>query len=153
MMLIAVERQLSKGLTFTEQDGEFFLETRPMGKAAKLAASLGGNMKASIKGLVTDVTPKFDDTAAAAEIRDRFRDADAAKILLTRIAADPGQPRQSFDDAKLKDLGASMKTHGQLQACLVERSGTPPTRSIASSPASAGTGPRRSPAWPNSAAS
>jgi ParB family chromosome partitioning protein len=43
------------------------------------------------------------------------RSKDVAQIRLDRIAPDPGQPRDDFDDESLHRLAGSLKSRGQLQ--------------------------------------
>ncbi|MCH2108270.1 MAG: ParB/RepB/Spo0J family partition protein [Polyangiaceae bacterium] len=43
--------------------------------------------------------------------------------LLTKIAPQPGQPRQHFDQAKLDELVASIKEHGLLEPLVVRKKG------------------------------
>lgn len=45
--------------------------------------------------------------------------ADTNEISLDRIKPNPYQPRRDFDDEKLKELAASIKEHGILQAVVV----------------------------------
>jgi ParB family chromosome partitioning protein len=45
------------------------------------------------------------------------------RISIDRIASNPGQPRQHFDEEALQDLAASIREHGILQPVLVRPSG------------------------------
>jgi len=45
------------------------------------------------------------------------------RISIDRIASNPGQPRQHFDEGALQDLAASIREHGILQPVLVRPSG------------------------------
>lgn len=56
-------------------------------------------------------------SAAAVRPRDAGRSAgvDVHRIELSKIEADPDQPRRHFDEARLDELAASLKAHGQLQ--------------------------------------
>jgi len=49
--------------------------------------------------------------------------ADTSEIALDQIKPNPFQPRRTFDDEKLKELAASIKEHGILQAVVVSPSG------------------------------
>ncbi len=49
--------------------------------------------------------------------------AETSEIRLERIQPNPFQPRRTFDDEKLKELAASIKEHGILQAVVVSPSG------------------------------
>jgi len=56
----------------------------------------------------------FDPTA---EQDDRV--SDLRHIKLSEIVADPDQPRRSFDEVSLEELGASIREHGVLQPIVV----------------------------------
>ncbi len=45
------------------------------------------------------------------------------RVNPTAIAADPNQPRQTFDEAKIDELAASLKEHGVIQPLIVRRIG------------------------------
>jgi ParB family chromosome partitioning protein len=50
-------------------------------------------------------------------------EAKATELAIDAIAANPNQPRKSFDDAKLQDLSASLGLTGVLQPVVVRRVG------------------------------
>lgn len=56
-------------------------------------------------------------SSAAIRPRDAGRSAgvDVHRIEVARIEADPEQPRREFDEARLEELAASLRQHGQLQ--------------------------------------
>ncbi|HSW92690.1 MAG TPA: ParB/RepB/Spo0J family partition protein, partial [Patescibacteria group bacterium] len=56
----------------------------------------------------------FDPTAEQDE-----RVSDLRHIKLSEIVADPDQPRRSFDEVSLEELGASIREHGVLQPIVV----------------------------------
>lgn len=72
-----------------------------MGRAEELLRGFGSTFNAS----------------AAGRPRDAGRSAgvDVHRIELSKIEPDPDQPRRHFDDAKLEELAASLRQHGQLQ--------------------------------------
>jgi ParB family chromosome partitioning protein len=57
------------------------------------------------------------NSSAAVRPRDAGRSAgvDVHRIELSKIEADPEQPRRHFDEARLDELAASLRQHGQLQ--------------------------------------
>lgn len=66
-----------------------------------------------------------------------FQDRDRAgtpyrEIPLSDIQADPNQPRQTFDEEKLKELSESIKTYGVLSPILVKPASTPGKYTIVS---------------------
>ena len=56
----------------------------------------------------------------------RSEETPPADVILSLSVAmlepDPAQPRKTFDEAKLQELAASLKLHGQLQPVIVRRS-------------------------------
>jgi ParB family transcriptional regulator, chromosome partitioning protein len=46
------------------------------------------------------------------------------RLPVERVLRDPAQPRKAFDEAKLRELAASIKTQGVIQPVLVRRDGT-----------------------------
>lgn len=71
-----------------------------------------GRAEELLRGFGTTFT-----SSAAVRPRDAGRSAgvDVHRIELGKIEADPDQPRRIFDDAKLEELAASLRQHGQLQ--------------------------------------
>lgn len=71
-------------------------------------------------GRVEDLLRGYGSTfssSAAVRPRDAGRSAgvDVHRIELSKIEADPEQPRRHFDETELDELAASLKAHGQLQ--------------------------------------
>lgn len=91
-----------------------------LSKAAKLAASLGGNMSASIQGGSDDCTVQ---SPADRRFEQRARDGAAALIAIDRIIPDTNQPRVTFNADEVRRLGESIRDHGQLQPCVVRWDG------------------------------
>jgi ParB family transcriptional regulator, chromosome partitioning protein len=69
-----------------------------------------GRRKFTVDSLFQDTSPR------AAGVRDLM---DAKEIDIARITADPDQPRQSFDEASLEELAASIRQEGVLQPIAV----------------------------------
>src|SRR5262249_60683719 len=45
------------------------------------------------------------------------------RLPIERVARDPGQPRKTFDEGKLRELAESIRTQGLIQPVLVRRMG------------------------------
>ncbi len=48
---------------------------------------------------------------------------DVLRLKTNQIEADPNQPRQVFDEAKIRELASSLKEHGMIQPLIVRRVG------------------------------
>ncbi len=68
----------------------------------------------TVDSLFVDTTPR------AAGVSDM---PNAKEIQLSRISADPSQPRQTFDDERLEELAESMRLEGVLQPIAVRYEG------------------------------
>ncbi|MBI2097123.1 MAG: ParB/RepB/Spo0J family partition protein [Candidatus Sungbacteria bacterium] len=80
-----------------------------------------------ISGLTAPSGPPVGFTTPAAEFKpvapltERRANESIFWIERTRIQPNPYQPRREFDEASLKDLAESIRTHGMLQPILVSR--------------------------------
>jgi ParB family transcriptional regulator, chromosome partitioning protein len=89
-----------------------------MGKMDQLRRQAAGNVAESMgAGLDAPAAPApgFGPRPAPAHLQGVVRSKDAAQIQLDRLAADPDQPREDFDEESLGRLAESLKTRGQLQ--------------------------------------
>jgi ParB family chromosome partitioning protein len=73
-------------------------------------------MMGRVEDLLRNYGPGLSSSAAVRP-RDAGRSAgvDVHRIELGKIEADPEQPRRQFDEARLEELAASLRQHGQLQ--------------------------------------
>jgi len=83
-----------------------------MVKKGGLSRGLGRGFESLIPTDLLDES--FDPTAEQDE-----QVSDLRQIKLTEIAADPDQPRRTFDDEALQELAASIREHGVLQPIVV----------------------------------
>jgi ParB family chromosome partitioning protein len=83
-----------------------------------LAAKFGGAMQHSL-GVGEDDTTAATSGLSPGNARNKFEGTRAARdarfIPIDQIMADPGQPREEFDEESLKRLAHSLETRGQLQ--------------------------------------
>ena len=90
-----------------------------MGKLDELIKAGGKNVAESMgAGRASEPPPGMDPTAARrmpARLEGVSRDKEAARIGIDRIARDPRQPREEFDEESLRRLADSLKQRGQLQ--------------------------------------
>ena len=104
--------------------------------------ALGRGLAALIPGAPAPGAPAPSRTgrpmARATATRDGTR-----TIAVEEIHPSPGQPRTSFDDARLDELAASIKTQGIIQPLIVRARSAARAAATSSSPAS-GAGGRRS---------
>lgn len=87
-------------------------------KMEQLSRRLDGNMAESMgagRKPATPAAPLADNAKHEGVTRNR----NAAEMLLDRIAPDPDQPREEFDDEEIERLAASLKEHGQIQPITV----------------------------------
>jgi ParB family transcriptional regulator, chromosome partitioning protein len=75
--------------------------------AGNVAESMGAGLEAQYENFVRRPIPAYLQGVA--------RSKDVAQIQLDRIAPDPEQPREEFDEESLGRLAESLKTRGQLQ--------------------------------------
>jgi len=75
------------------------------------AESMGAHRPAPMHG----TSPPPAAPATPARLQGIARSKAAAEIPVDRIAADPDQPREEFDEAALERLAESLRTRGQLQ--------------------------------------
>ncbi|NBC19465.1 MAG: ParB/RepB/Spo0J family partition protein [Alphaproteobacteria bacterium] len=80
--------------------------------AGKSKPSRLGRGLSSLIGEVEAVAPAGDDESGTPE-------AAASEVAVTDIRANPGQPRQVFNEAALDELAESIRTRGVLQAILL----------------------------------
>jgi ParB family chromosome partitioning protein len=90
-----------------------------MGKLAELTQQVAGNVNDSI-GVGRPMRPAggtLPGAPAATPARSQgvIRSKDAVEIPVDKIAADPDQPREEFDEEALGRLAESLATRGQLQ--------------------------------------
>ena len=90
-----------------------------MGKLDDLIKAGGSNVAESMgASRAAGPPPGMDPTLARrmpARLEGVIRDKDAARIDIGRIARDPRQPREDFDEESLRRLADSLKQRGQLQ--------------------------------------
>jgi ParB family chromosome partitioning protein len=90
-----------------------------MGKMDALRRSTAGNvaesMGAGLDALSTTASPGYGPRPTPAHLQGVVRSKDSAQIALDRIAPDPDQPREDFDEEALQRLADSLRTRGQLQ--------------------------------------
>ena len=87
-----------------------------MGKLDALEQAIGTNVTDSL-------TPRTDTTTPApglpAKLQGLVKAKNVAQISVTRIVADPDQPRETFEEEGLQLLAGSIKTNGILQPLVV----------------------------------
>ncbi|MFO0907039.1 MAG: ParB/RepB/Spo0J family partition protein [Isosphaeraceae bacterium] len=86
-----------------------------MGKMDDLRRRAAGNVAESMGAGVENAPMTFATRAVPAHLQGVVRSKDVAQIQVDRIAADPAQPREEFDEESLERLAESLKTRGQLQ--------------------------------------
>jgi ParB family chromosome partitioning protein len=90
-----------------------------MSKREELLRSGGDNILSSMGAGQSQELPAGLDPAAAlrrpAHLEGLTREKAAARIAVDRIARDPDQPREEFDEEALQRLADSLRTRGQLQ--------------------------------------
>ena len=90
-----------------------------MGKLDELIKAGGSNVAESMgAGRASGPPPGMDPAMARrmpARLEGVARDKDAARIGIDRIARDPRQPREEFDEESLRRLADSLRLRGQLQ--------------------------------------
>jgi ParB family transcriptional regulator, chromosome partitioning protein len=90
-----------------------------MGKLEEMMRSVGGNigesMGASRLNGTAAAPPKVAYAGMPARLQGVTKSKDAAEIALEKIAPDPNQPREEFDEGALARLADSLRARGQLQ--------------------------------------
>src|SRR5262249_2306542 len=91
---------------------------RVMAKLDELLRAAGGNAAESMgRAPATTMHGASPPAAPAtpARLQGITRSRDAAETPVTKMARDPGQPREEFDNESLTRLAESMRVRGQLQ--------------------------------------
>ena len=84
---------------------------RTMGATARESMGVGRDVVHSAPVSGMDVNPR----PISGRLQGVARSKDAAEIAVDRIAPDPAQPREDFDQEALERLADSLRTRGQLQ--------------------------------------
>ncbi len=86
-----------------------------MSKMDQLRRSAAGNVAESMGAGLETQYENFVRRPVPGHLQGVTRSKDVAHIQLDRIAPDPDQPREEFDEESLGRLAESLKTRGQLQ--------------------------------------
>jgi ParB family chromosome partitioning protein len=91
-----------------------------MGRLDEMMKSLGGNIGESmgagrVNGGAPPAPPRVAQSGVPARLQGVTKSKAAAEIPVAKIARDPAQPREEFDEESLQRLAESLKTRGQLQ--------------------------------------
>lgn len=86
-----------------------------MGKLDDLRRAAGANVVESASRRELPATAATLPSLASARLAGTSRSKQALEIEVSRIAPDPAQPREEFDQAALERLAESLRTRGQLQ--------------------------------------
>src|SRR5690348_4790634 len=100
----------------TQHDTKPANERKALGRG--LAALLGNPAQEEAPALKAQVTQKVSSLQDH-QITQKDAFARVEEIELSKIAANPDQPRKQFNQARLEELALSLKEHGLVQPILV----------------------------------